>query len=177
MKKLLNIAFYVILFFYLLIMLDLLFRFRVILNPDRIIARSFNLVPLKTIFAYLSNSANVSSSLALKNLLGNIVVFIPFGLYVQALIKKSSLAKNVIVVAVSSIAVELIQLALAVGALDIDDVILNTLGGLVGILLFRLLTRIFKDDGKAKNFVTIASLIVGVPLILFYFIGGIMFAS
>ena len=41
-----------------------------------------------------------------------------------------------------SLTVECIQLAARVGSFDVDDIILNTLGVILGYLMFRLLNRI-----------------------------------
>jgi len=62
--------------------------------------------------------------------------------------------------------IELIQGLLAIGIFDIDDLILNSLGGLVGILAYKELSAIFKDDKKVSTVIEILS-VAGLPVILY----------
>ena len=72
------------------------------------------------------------------NLLGNIVAFMPFGFFVPMFGKqRCGFFKTVLISALFSLFVETIQLAFKVGAFDVDDLILNTVGGMAGYLLFR----------------------------------------
>ena len=50
---------------------------------------------------------------------------------------------NVCIIVLVSVIVEIAQYLFKVGATDIDDVILNTLGGLLGILIFKLIYKFF----------------------------------
>lgn len=77
-----------------------------------------------------------AASVAL-NLGGNVIAFLPYGAFLPTIWKK--LRKFWMVVLFSfefSLIVELIQLVLKVGCFDVDDMILNTLGGALGYLLF-----------------------------------------
>lgn len=90
-------------------------------------------------------------SFCLLNLIGNIVLFLPLGILLPLVSSRSSLLKQVLLVAVcASSSIELIQLALRfVGnprAVDIDDVILNTLGACLGFAFYKLLIA-----GEAKR--------------------------
>lgn len=74
-------------------------------------------------------------------LLGNVAVFIPFGIYLRTLVSWRPWAL-VLAIAGTSLAVEVAQYVLAVGASDVSDLILNTAGGVVGIAIaFRLRRR------------------------------------
>lgn len=55
---------------------------------------------------------------------------------------------NVCIIALVSVIVEIAQYLFKVGATDIDDVILNTLGGLLGILIFKLIYKFFKEKSR-----------------------------
>lgn len=70
------------------------------------------------------------------NVVGNIVVFIPVGMFLPALFKR---CKNVILTMLVSLELslfaEVVQLATRVGSFDVDDLLLNTLGGLCGYLV------------------------------------------
>lgn len=72
------------------------------------------------------------------NLLGNIAAFMPFGFFVPLLKKKyCGFFRCTIFSALFSLFVETIQLVFKVGAFDVDDIVLNTIGGMAGYLLFR----------------------------------------
>ena len=55
---------------------------------------------------------------------------------------------NTVCVALISAVVEVLQYIFAVGSADIDDVILNTVGGLIGVSLFRVMELLLKDQTK-----------------------------
>ena len=77
----------------------------------------------------------------LIGVLGNVVMFMPFGFFPPLLWRVSG-RKAVAVGFLSSLAVELTQLFLPRWT-DVDDLILNTLGAALGLLLYRLLRRRF----------------------------------
>lgn len=81
--------------------------------------RSLNLIP----FAYSRNS----------EMIANIVAFIPFGVMLGVTIKALAFRYKLALIFTFSLAVEVIQYALAIGATDITDLIMNTLGGLMGL--------------------------------------------
>ena len=63
-------------------------------------------------------------------------------------------------------AIEVLQYIFKCGASDIDDLILNTIGGLLGIFIYLLLKSISKSKEQVHIAVSILSIIVGVPVIL-----------
>jgi glycopeptide antibiotics resistance protein len=134
--KIINLFFYVIAAFYIFLMIDLLFRFNVMFDAHRIVSRSFNLIPFKTIWDYANGNNHVSKSFIADNILGNMVVFIPYGLYLQVIQKRKAFAKSLLIVIITSIAIEMIQFVFGLGASDIDDVILNCCGGIIIYLYF-----------------------------------------
>jgi Glycopeptide antibiotics resistance protein len=71
------------------------------------------------------------------NLYGNIVWFVPMGVFIPALTKRHlGFLRVVLIGALISISIETLQFILNTGVTDIDDVIFNTLGAAVGYLLF-----------------------------------------
>lgn len=71
----------------------------------------------------------------------NLLLFVPFGLYLGLLAPAWSLWTAAGVVAGTSLALEVAQYVLAVGSSDITDLIVNTAGGLAGIGLLALASR------------------------------------
>lgn len=104
LKKLINIAFYIITICYVFLMLDLFFRINLISSSSEI-SRSYNLIPFKTIWYYISVEMHVSKSQVIRNILGNIAVFIPYGLYLQVLLKNKAFGKSLLIVIVTSISI------------------------------------------------------------------------
>ena len=87
--------------------------------------RSLNLTP----FADLSGSN-------LREAILNLVVFIPLGLLSGLNFKRSSIWRKLALVLLFSLGAELVQFILAIGTTDITDVITNTSGGLLGLMLY-----------------------------------------
>lgn len=102
--------------------------------------RSLNLIPFRTLAEYLHSTYNFS--IILTNLVGNIAAFIPMGLLLPVVLKRIDRFKRVIfIILISTVAIEITQYILGVGTTDIDDVILNTLGGMLGFCLYSFLKR------------------------------------
>jgi len=64
-----------------------------------------------------------------------------------------------------SLFAEIIQGLFGIGASDIDDVILNSFGGLLGILGYKLFLIILRDEKKAHTIITILSTIIGFEIL------------
>jgi len=72
--------------------------------------------------------------------IGNLVMLLPLGIYIPLLFPKlSGFFRVFIICLLVSISIELMQLITSVRSTDIDDVILNTSGSVVGYLIYRLL--------------------------------------
>lgn len=102
-----------------------------------------NLVPLRTIrrFARLliPPVRPYLVRIALHNLLGNVVLFIPLGWFLPALFPAlRSFPMTVLSVLVSVSCVEILQVVFTVGICDVDDLLLNLLGAFIGYGLYRL---------------------------------------
>jgi glycopeptide antibiotics resistance protein len=80
----------------------------------------------------------------------NIAIFVPFGFYLAAAKPNLSLLKKILITLLTSFAFEVVQFALAIGRSDVTDLLMNTLGGIIGIAGFYLLARLFgKNERKA----------------------------
>ena len=127
--------------------------------------RPYNLIPFDTIKFYLLQDTMPLLRRA-GNLVGNIALFIPMGILLPVVFRyaRKFLPFFIITVLLSSI-LELFQYALGTGSADIDDVILNTLGGLSGYVIFLILQGKFKNETKTMT----ASLIL---FFILFFTGG-----
>lgn len=99
-----------------------------------------NPVPLRTILEF-ARSENVTQ--AVRQLAGNIVLFVPFGMLLPVITTRfRTIAPLLFAAAAASASVEILQLMFgligwASRSVDIDDVILNTAGALVGWAVWR----------------------------------------
>jgi len=91
---------------------------------------------------YIENYQTFGTSIMLINLAGNIVAFMPLGFLLPLVFKQTN---RLIVVTritlLTSIMAEICQFIFNVGGLDIDDVLLNTIGGVLGYIIYRLVAR------------------------------------
>lgn len=105
-----------------------------------------NFVPLKTVRLYLNLLKNGASAYLLRhavvNLVGNVVMFVPLGWFLPAVWNcLRGFFKTFFLSAALICAVEAAQYATALGSCDIDDLILNLIGVILGYILWRLTHR------------------------------------
>ena len=107
----------------------------------RNILAHINLIPFRTIATYIVRLANDSINLdtVIQNLAGNLLLFVPMGAFLPfAFDKMKTLWRAVSVMLSVILSVELVQIVLVIGSFDVDDLLLNLLGGLLGYLIYRL---------------------------------------
>ena len=123
-----------------------------------------NLIPFKEMFRF-----EFGSKMFIRNVLGNILLFLPYGFYLSYFMKLMRVKYVLVFSIFVSIAVEVIQYRIG-RVFDIDDIILNIVGGILGYYLYRLgsyvlnQTRIKKIKEPLCNIITI---IVGIAFILY----------
>jgi len=86
----------------------------------------------------------------MRNLLGNVIVLVPLGFLFALRYHKNKWGRALLVGLFIGIILELLQVIFKSGILDIDDIILNSLGVIIGYLLFIFIYGIFKKYYK-KN--------------------------
>ena len=85
------------------------------------------------------------------NLFGNILIFVPFGFFLPMASRYRSLFSAVCYSFALSACVECFQLLSRVGSLDVDDLLLNTLGGALGYILFMICAAVRRKYGVKKS--------------------------
>lgn len=95
----------------------------------------YNLIPFTEIKRYIIYHRSFKLSQIVINLLGNIVAFMPMGFFFSCFFNRKVFTV-IICGALSSVLVELIQLITMVGSFDVDDIILNTLGVILGCIMY-----------------------------------------
>ena len=104
-----------------------------------------NFTPFKTIKMYIEYSYKLNSA---ENLLGNIVVLVPFGMLFPLITKKNWGYLGMLACAFAFVlGIEVFQLFSAFGAFDVDDILLNCLGASLGYLFY----WIVSGRGQAKE--------------------------
>jgi len=91
-----------------------------------------NFIPFRTIQQSLSRTL---APIQWLNLYGNIALFVPTGVLAALWLKKQRVANAAFVSFGLSLSLELMQLFLLMGSFDVDDLILNTAGGMLGAML------------------------------------------
>lgn len=120
---------------YLLFIIYLLSLFYIVTFQDDNFGES-NWIPFKEIFRY-----DINSKLFFRNIIGNVLLFMPFGLFVAAYLDSEKVYPVFILTFISSISVEIVQKIIG-RVFDVDDIILNSIGGIVGALIYIILDKI-----------------------------------
>ncbi|QZY54158.1 VanZ family protein [Crassaminicella profunda] len=97
---------------------------------------SYNFMPLKTISQYLFLKHGIKATIV--NIGGNILAFMPLGFLYPIVWKKANKYKYILSVSlILTCFIEIVQYIVGVGTCDIDDVLLNVVGGLLGYILYK----------------------------------------
>ncbi len=125
-----------------------------------------NFTPFNEILRY-----ELGSRLFIKNIIGNILMFLPFGIFVSFYLKSKKIYIPLILTIIASSSIEVVQLIIG-RVFDIDDIILNVSGGIIGFILYYVfvkiankLPRVFKSD----HFLNVLAVIV-ITLIIIWVI-------
>lgn len=97
-----------------------------------------NFIPFKEIFRY-----NIGSYMFYKNILGNMLLFLPFGFFVGYFLKTKNNYLIIILSLITSLSIEITQ-GIIGRVFDVDDIFLNVLGAFIGFLIYKYGT-IIKD--------------------------------
>lgn len=144
-KKLIKILFYIYIAFLILFVVlkfdgsfeRIIFLHNSIIENEKDGIRNINLIPFRSISPYLRN---ITEPYAFKNILANILVFIPLGIFVSN--KNSKNVFKTLVICLSVIlSIECIQLLFKIGFFDVDDIILNFIGSLIGMGINKILIK------------------------------------
>jgi glycopeptide antibiotics resistance protein len=124
-----------------------------------------NLLPFKTILPYLLGEKGLM--IAGINLVGNIVLLVPIGFLVPFVYRNMTWKKSLALAVATGFAIEGMQAVLRVGIFDIDDVILNGLGVMIGYWAFMILAN-WVRLGKYKTIITTAIIIIATAVTILY---------
>ena len=110
--------------------------FQVVTFQDDVTWSSNNFIPFREILRY-----SIASRLFWKNVVGNMIMFLPFGFFISYYLKVENVKLPLLLTLVASIAVEFVQMCIG-RVFDVDDILLNLLGGTIGFCIYSLLRKI-----------------------------------
>ena len=136
--------------------------FQVVTFQDTVNWSSNNFIPFKEIFRY-----DFGSPLFVKNVLGNLILFLPFVFFISYYLKCEKPWLPIILTLIASCSIETVQMVIG-RVFDIDDIILNLFGGVLGFSCYYLLSKFAKkmpDVLKSEMFLNIIAIVLLIGLI------------
>lgn len=124
----------ILLFFFAFYVLCL---FQIVTLTDASSSVGSNFVPFKEIMRY-----KLFSRLFIKNVIGNVLLFLPYGYFVGRYFSLKSKSLSFFLILLASISIECTQLSIG-RVFDVDDIILNVVGGLLGYFIYLFLCKIY----------------------------------
>ena len=95
-----------------------------------------NFIPFREMFRY-----EFGTGLFFKNVVGNMIMFLPFGFFVSYFLNLDKIRYIFILSLVSSLSIETTQMVIG-RVFDVDDIMLNIIGGILGYFIYRILFKI-----------------------------------
>lgn len=124
--------------------------------------RKVNLIPFSDLF--------LKGTIDVAEVILNVLIFVPLGVYIGVLYKRWTFLTKISFIFLLSLGFESIQFIARIGAFDItDDLVTNTIGGIVGLLGFAGLEKIVNNRDKAQKFINILATIGTVSIIVLLF--------
>ena len=111
----------------------------------------YNLVLFKEIKRFWNYRNQLGIFSVFSNLAGNILIFIPFGFFMPVACIRRNIFATTIEAFMLSLSIEVIQLLTKVGCFDVDDLLLNTFGGLIGYIIFLISNVIRRNYVKKRR--------------------------
>ena len=96
---------------------------------------SHNFVPFKEILRY-----ELGTGIFYKNIFGNMLLFVPYGIFIAKCVNLKQPVVVAIIAFITSLSIEVIQFLIG-RVFDVDDIILNVLGCLLGYFIYRLFEK------------------------------------
>ena len=145
----------------LLFVVYLLVFFQVVTNQD-VISYGNNFIPFKEVTRY-----SFGSNLFYKNVVGNILLFMPYGFFVSYYLRLDKKRLAFLLIFIVSLSIECVQLLIG-RCFDVDDILLNLVGGMIGYYVYRLLDLITdKMSKRTIGTLLMFGIIIGIVMLLY----------
>lgn len=111
----------------------------------RFIEYRYNFKPFAEIHRYVTYNEHFTMENIITNLIGNVLVFVPVGFLVPIIKKEGVNVFTILRISFCmTLFIEVIQLAFRIGVFDVDDLIMNTAGGILGYVIFKMTQRWYR---------------------------------
>lgn len=111
----------------------------------------YNLVLFKELKRFILYRKEIGIESFIVNIFGNVLAFTPFGFVLPIISVSNRKLINIALLSLEfSLTIELIQLIFKVGIFDVDDLFLNTIGGILGGIFFFICRKILKTMFKLR---------------------------
>jgi glycopeptide antibiotics resistance protein len=125
--------------------------------------RSINLIPFRTVL--IGNG-----EIDVPEIILNVLIFVPLGVYAGMLYSGWTFIRKIFSFFLVSLIIEGLQFILGAGAFDTTDLITNTLGGLVGLMIFTAIQKAFNNRYKTRKFIHLIAVIGTALMIVLLFL-------
>ncbi len=158
-------------FLNLLFIIYILLLFELLTGTENNSGAGVNIVPFSEIFRY-----EIGSKMFIYNVLGNILLFLPYGYFVTRYTESKSLFQIFILSLITSFTIEFLQVKLG-RSFDVDDIMLNVIGGVVGYFFYIILNSIKNHLPKflQKDFIydILCFIILAVIIVYIFNLAGV----
>ena len=112
----------------------------------------YNLTLFREIKRFVYNVNVLGWKAVIVNVVGNVVAFMPFGYFIPRICKIHIGAFSVVLFSFEfSVLVEFLQLITKLGCFDVDDLFMNTIGGLLGYICYYIIYGRQRSRGTKKR--------------------------
>ena len=125
-----------------------------------------NYIPFKEMFRY-----NFGSRMFFKNVIGNMIMFTPYGFFIAYILKLKKLRSITLLSLLVSLTIETTQLVIG-RVFDVDDIILNVIGGVIGFYTFKIIYLLKERSPeflKKDIFYNILMIVIIIVMIIYLF--------
>lgn len=145
----------------LIFVIYLLMFFQIVTYQD-VISYGNNFIPFKELTRY-----QFGTKLFFKNIIGNILLLVPYGFFASYYLRLEKKRSALILVFVVSISIEIVQLVIG-RCFDVDDILLNMVGGMTGYFIYKILDMISNKMSRNTISTVLTSIIIILIVILLY---------
>ncbi len=140
----------------LIFVIYILMFFQIVTSQD-VISYGNNFIPFKELTRY-----KLGSSLFFRNIIGNILLFMPYGFFASYYLRLEKKRSAFLLVLIVSLSIECVQLVIG-RCFDVDDILLNLIGGMIGYFIYKIL-EMLTDKMSKRTISTI--LMMGVIILI-----------
>ncbi|HBA37360.1 MAG TPA: hypothetical protein DCY94_01425 [Firmicutes bacterium] len=146
-------------FFSLAFVIYILLLFGLVTNTD-VQSYGHNFIPFREIMRY-----KIGSKYFYWNVIGNIMIFVPFGFFISSYLNSQKMNRPLLITLITSLTIELVQMFID-RSFDVDDILLNCTGGLIGFLLFIGLSAIKRHLPKFLQRDLVYNILTGILIVI-----------